>query len=49
MKNSLQSKIEAATQADSPLSDAEKRSVFLELRTALESGEVRSAECVNGI
>ncbi|HPW58934.1 MAG TPA: 2,3,4,5-tetrahydropyridine-2,6-dicarboxylate N-succinyltransferase [Candidatus Rifleibacterium sp.] len=49
MKNSLQSKIEAAVQAGSTLSDAEKRSVFLELRSALESGEVRSAECVNGI
>lgn len=49
MKNSLQSKIETAVQAGSTLSDAEKRSVFLELRSALESGEVRSAECVNGI
>lgn len=49
MKNTLQAKIEAATQANSTLSDAEKRSIFLELRSALESGEIRSAECVNGI
>ncbi|MDD3146250.1 MAG: 2,3,4,5-tetrahydropyridine-2,6-dicarboxylate N-succinyltransferase [Candidatus Riflebacteria bacterium] len=49
MKNSLYSKIEAATQANSVLSDAEKKSVFLELRNALEMGEVRSADCINGI
>jgi 2,3,4,5-tetrahydropyridine-2-carboxylate N-succinyltransferase len=48
MTNTLQSKIELATAENSPLSANEKRNIFFELRDALEKGDIRSAECVNG-
>ncbi len=48
MTNTLQSKIELATAENSPLNADEKRNIFFELREALEKGDIRSAECVNG-
>lgn len=48
MTHNLQSKIENAVSPDSSLSTNEKLAIFLELREALENGELRSAQPING-